>query len=113
MDDMLGTSRRNPHHFHRLRGPVEDSVSRTSPSKQGPLLRFVRLRNTVDCSLSQLVDQLRGLGYRRTLEVEFQAWALTGREAESNLELLPKFGEKDRARIIRKSAGRAVYCSNV
>ena len=77
------------------------------------LSEFVKFFDTADGSLSQLVEKLRGLGYSRTLEVEFLVSSLADGEVESGFaKLLPKFRKKGRVRVIQKSAGRAVHCSD-
>jgi len=72
-----------------------------------------RSYNVVDNCLCQLVDRLKELGYKRTLEVEFQAWRPAEWEAGSDLRKpLPKFEEKGRVRVVQTTAWRAIRCSD-
>ena len=68
----------------------------------------------LDTALSDLVDRLRALGYRHTLELEFQldpGFAEAHQKAGPDM-FFPHFREKGRVTFSEPVNGRIFYCSD-
>ena len=58
-----------------------------------------------DGTICQLVDKLRFLGSRNTLEVEFRVQSDYLGEKEHHKGILPRFKEKGRIRVVSTTSG--------
>ncbi|KAF9648097.1 hypothetical protein BDM02DRAFT_3115866 [Thelephora ganbajun] len=68
---------------------------------------------TIDGCLCQLVERLRGSGYKHRLDVELWIWGSKWNDEKVDFKkLLPKFREQGRVEIVERLSGRVVYCSN-
>ena len=72
----------------------------------------VRYYETIDDTLCRLVERLRRSGYKHRLDMAFSTWDVLDGGETSFKELLPRFREQGRVKVVCEPGWRVAYCSD-